>query len=103
MAKEEFDGVLEAVRVDEFNQLVLARIYEKHGAVWNDHFLVSRDELIQRMKAGQKFAFGSRVVKLGSTFDTHGPLHLANFEDHAFIRLDSERVSADLLNGIPRF
>ncbi len=103
MAKNEYNAVLEAIRLDENNQLSLARMYEKHGAVWSDHFLVNRNELVKRMKGGQSFVLGSRIYKMGSSFETGQPVYLAIFDDYGFIRLDQEHISADYLKGIPRF
>ncbi|OJX40572.1 MAG: hypothetical protein BGO78_06200 [Chloroflexi bacterium 44-23] len=103
MPKKEYDAVLEAIRVDENNQLSLARIYKKHGAIWSDLFVVDREELIKRMKAGQRFVLGTRIHQLGSTFDTGKPLYLASFEENGFIRLDQEHISADYLPTVPRF
>ncbi len=103
MAKKTYDGILEAIQVDENNQLIQARIFEKHGAVWSDLFLVSRQELIKRINAGQKFFIGQRIYKQGSSFDIGKPLSMATFDGHSFLRLDEDHVSADLLTGVPRF
>ena len=103
MAKNKFDGVLEAVRLDQDDQLVLAKIYEKRGVIWSDHFLLKRDELVERLKNGQVFLVGTRQYKLGSTFDTTDIIQLTKINGQEFIRLDLDNKASDLLKGIPRF
>jgi hypothetical protein len=103
MKKDKFDGVLEAARLDANNQLLLARIYEKHGVVWSDHFLVKRDELIRRIQDGAVFVVGKRKYKLGSSFDIVGPLHISQKDGQAYIHLDQDESPADSLQKLPRF
>jgi hypothetical protein len=103
MAKNKFDGILEAVRLDQDDQLVLAKIYEKRGVIWSDHFLVKRDELIKRLKNGQVFLIGTRQYKLGSSFVTTDAIQLTKNNGQEFIRLDQDNKDSDLLQGIPRF
>jgi len=103
MAKNKYDGILEAVRLDQDDQLVLAKIYEKRGVVWSDHFLVKRDELVARLKNGQVFLVGTRQYKLGSSFDTTETIRITKKDGKEFIRLDQDNKASDLLNGIPRF
>ncbi len=103
MAKNKFDGILEAVRLDQDDQLVLAKIYEKRGVVWSDHFLVKRDDFVARLKNGQVFLVGTRQYKLGSSFDTTDTIRLAKNDGKEFIRLDQDNKASDLLKGIPRF
>jgi len=103
MANKKFDGILEAVRLDQEDQLVLAKIYEKRGVVWSDHFLVKREELVKRIKNGQIFLVGTRKYKLGSSFETTDAIHLTNQNGKDFIRLDQDNKASDLLLTIPRF
>jgi len=103
MAKNKFDGILEAVRLDQDDQLVLAKIYEKRGVIWSDHFLVKRDELVERLKNGQVFLVGTRQKKLGSSFDTTDTIRLSKNNGQEFIRLDQDNNASDSLIGIPRF
>ena len=103
MAKNKFDGILEAVRLDQDDQLVLAKIYEKRGVIWSDHFLVKRDELVERLKNGQVFLIGTRQYKLGSSFVTTDTIQLTKNNGQEFIRLDQDNKDSDLLKGIPRF
>ncbi|MHB8133957.1 MAG: DUF3892 domain-containing protein [Anaerolineaceae bacterium] len=103
MKKNKFDGVLEAVRVDQNDQLLLAKIYEKRGVVWSDHFLVNREDFIQRIKNGNVFVVGTRQYKLGSSFETSDSVQLSLNNEQAYIRLDQENSPSDNLKNLPRF
>lgn len=103
MAKNQFDGILEAVRLDQNDQLVLAKIYEKRGVVWSDHFLVKREDLINRLKNGQVFLVGTRKYKLGSSFDTKETVKLVKNDSQDFISIDQDNKSSDSLAHLPRF
>jgi len=67
MAKK-FDGVIEAVRYKN-GQIEVARIFERRGATFSDRIMVSRKELLERLKNGQKFVIGKRKEFMASTFD----------------------------------
>ena len=68
MAKK-LDGVIEAVRYAPDGKIALVRAYERRGATYSDHLLISRDELVKRLKAGKRFVVGSRKEFLASTFE----------------------------------
>jgi len=67
MAKK-FDGVIEAVRYKN-GQIEVVRAFERRGATFSDHIMVTRNELLERLKKGQKFVVGKRREFLASTFD----------------------------------
>lgn len=67
MAKK-FDGVIEAVRYKN-GQIEVVRAFERRGATFSDHIMVSRNELLERLKNGQKFVIGKRKELLASTFE----------------------------------
>ena len=67
MAKK-FDGVIEAVRYKN-GQIEVVRAFERRGATFSDHIMVTRNELLERLKKGQKFVVGKRKEFLASTFD----------------------------------
>jgi len=67
MAKK-FDGVIEAVRYKN-GQIEVVRAFERRGATFSDRIMVARNELLERLKKGQKFVIGKRREFLASTFD----------------------------------
>ena len=104
MAKIPYDGVIEAVRTTADGQLELARAYEKRGLVFSDRILLSRADLIDRIKNGQKFMIGKRTPYMGGTFDTSGPIHLVKGTggDHISVS-PSSSDQLDNLQDIPKF
>jgi D-arabinose 5-phosphate isomerase GutQ len=103
MAKNKYDAVLEAMRVDENGQLILARIFERKGVIFSDHFLVERDQLIQRLKSGQKILTGKRQYKMGSVFDTGEEVRVVSSNGKDILVVGSESGNQDHLNSVPRF
>jgi hypothetical protein len=75
MAKK-FDGVIEAVRYNN-GQIEVVRVFERRGATFSDRIMVARNELLERLKNGQKFVVGKRREFMASTFDVQdGPLQV---------------------------
>ena len=70
MANMKFDGLIEAVRYEPDGKIELVRAYERRGATFSDVILITRANLVDRLKKGQKFVTGSRKEFLGSTFNT---------------------------------
>lgn len=70
MAKK-FDGVIEAVRYKN-GQIEVVRAFERRGATFSDRIMVTRKQLLERLKNGQKFVIGKRREFLASTFDVQG-------------------------------
>jgi hypothetical protein len=103
MAKNKFDGIVEAVRLDENGKLISARMYEKKGFVFSDHFIVDRDHLLKRLKEGQQILTGKRLYKLGSEFETGEAINLVSQGGDDYIALGGQNTSKDSLEGIPHF
>ena len=77
MAKK-FDGVIEAVRYKN-GQIEVVRAFERRGATFSDHVMVTRKQLLERLKNGQKFVIGQRKEFLASTFDVQNkPVQVVN-------------------------
>lgn len=98
MAKPNFDGLIEAVRYTSQGQIEVARIYERRGAAFSDHFLVTRAKLLERLHCGERFVTGSRQAFLGNSFETGKTVHLAG----EFIATQPE-ANRDLLETVPLF
>lgn len=67
MAKK-FDGVIEAARFKN-GQIEVVRAFERRGAAFSDRILIPRNELLERLKRGQKFFIGKRKEFLAGTFE----------------------------------
>ena len=67
MAKK-FDNVIEAVRYKN-GQIELVRAFERRGTAFSDRILIPRQELLERIKKGQKFVLGKRKEFLAGSFE----------------------------------
>lgn len=67
MAKK-FDGVIEAVRYKN-GQIEVVRAFERRGATFSDRIMLTRNELLERLKKRQNIVVGKRKEFLASTFD----------------------------------
>jgi hypothetical protein len=77
MGRQKYDGVVEAVRYAPDGKLAIARVYERRGSTFSDCVLLSRDEMIRKLKDGQIFMVGKRLEHLGGTFEVTVPVKLA--------------------------
>jgi hypothetical protein len=90
MARQKFDGVIEAVRLTPEGLLVTARAYLRRGPTYSDRLLVDRDEIVDRLRSGQKWIIGKRCQYLASTFDSIASLKLIEIENRDIIALDKQ-------------
>ncbi|MCX7609078.1 MAG: hypothetical protein N2049_07670 [Anaerolineales bacterium] len=72
------DAVIEAVRYASDGKIDFVRLYERHGSVWSDHLLVSRQTLLEQLQKGLKIYTGQRKPYLGSTVEAHHPVRLVS-------------------------
>jgi hypothetical protein len=76
VARPKFDGVVEAVHISPDGNIDWARTYLRRGPTFSDYILMSRQDLIEHIKAGKKFIIGRRVAKLASTFEEVAPVRV---------------------------
>lgn len=100
MAKK-YDGIIEAVRYKN-GQIVMARGYEWRGAAFSDHVLISRRELLERLKSGKQFLTGKRREYWAGTFEEGKPVKLVNREGREFITTRDD-AEGDELEQVPVF
>ena len=104
MASKKFDGVVEAVRYAPDGNITLARVYERRGPTFSDRVLLSRDDLIERIKAKKRFYIGRRTPYLASTFEIAGQMvTLAGDSGKEVIRVGKSAGQNDHLEGAPLF
>ena len=98
-----FDGIIEAVRRNSDGQVEMARFYERRGPAWSDHMLISRSELINRLKKGDRFAIGERMEYLGGSFRVITPVQLSNNSGRERITTGSSQDGSIELKEAPLF
>ena len=99
MARKKLDGVIEAVRYTPDGKIGVVRAYERHGAVWSDHVLLERNELLERLKQDKRFVVGERKLYIGSVFETGTAVCLMD----GHIITEWQTGVRDILTGIPFF
>jgi hypothetical protein len=99
MAKKNLDGVIEAVRYTTDGKITMVRVYERHGAVWSDHVLLGRKELVEQLNQGKRFVIGERKFLLGGVFETG----IAVSQKEGNIVTEGQTSAHDLLIGVPVF
>lgn len=77
---KKIDGVIEAVRRDSNGQIEVARFYERRGPTWSDFMLTNRDDLIKRLKKGEKFVIGERKIYWAGTFNVLTQVQLTSVD-----------------------
>lgn len=101
MAKK-FDGVIEAVRYKN-GQIEVVRAFERRGAAFSDRILVPRNELLERLKRGQKFVIGKRKEFLAGSFEVQErPVQILNRDGQEIISTNSS-ADHDELEQAPVF
>jgi hypothetical protein len=104
MAREKFDGVIESVRYSPEGQVVVVRLFEKRGPTYSDWVLLTRAELVERLKAGKRFVIGQRVNLMASTFNLTSSVRLAGTPGKQVLTTSqSNAVERDNLQGVPLF
>ncbi|MEW6505354.1 MAG: hypothetical protein AB1457_15445 [Chloroflexota bacterium] len=98
-----FDVVIEAVRYNEDGSLKTARIYERRGPTWSDRLLISRQELLERLKKGQKVVIGARKPYLASTFEVFAAVRLVNINGREVLVSGNGESQQDSLPQAPLF
>ncbi len=103
MTQKKIDGVIETVRYDAKGMLSLIRVYERRGPTFSDLVLLSRDQLIQKLRTGKKFYVGKRIQLQASTFDLGCPVFLSGHAEHEVIVSQTSHENHDELQDAPLF
>jgi hypothetical protein len=104
MPQKKYDGIIEGVRYTPEGKLSHVRIYERRGPTYSDRTMLTRTELLQRLRAKKKFAVGVRKIFLSSTFDVVADVRLAGSRgQEAIVAGASSAVDRDDLQGAPLF
>jgi hypothetical protein len=101
MAKDKYDGVVEAVHYKSEGLVEWVRAYLRHGVTYSDRVLIPREEFISLLKKGQKFVVGKRALYLGGTFETSQPVKLVTNEGRELLVTGNHSSLLDDLSGVP--
>jgi hypothetical protein len=101
MAKQKFDGVVEAVHYRPDGQVDWVRVYERRGPTFSDYILLQRQELIDRLKAGKKFMVGRRVPQMASTFEISEAVRVLNKDGKEILVVGDGQPDREHLKGVP--
>jgi hypothetical protein len=103
MAKPVADGVVEAIRFGDDHNISLARVYVRHGGVFTDCKLYTREQLIEAIQSGKKFFSGSRKPYFASSFFLNQPLTLHEQNGNPFIGVNTSNSPHDDPEVAPLF
>jgi hypothetical protein len=107
MAKQKFDGVVEAAHYQPDGQLAWVRAYLRRGPTFSDRVKLDRATLIENLRSGKRYMAGSRLPLLASTFQVSNPLRVIQKEGREVVVTGDIQANAvgstarDHLEGIP--
>ncbi|MGB9673319.1 MAG: hypothetical protein ACPL3P_04215 [Anaerolineales bacterium] len=101
MAKKQPDIVIEAVRYKPNGEIDWVRVYEKRGATYSDHLLLSRAELVQRLQRKELVYTGKRIPYMASTFQLSRPVILSQSNGKDLILTENTQSNKDKLEDVP--
>jgi hypothetical protein len=100
---KKMDGVIEAVRRNTDGKIQMARYYERRGSTWSDHMLIQREDLVKRVKNGEKFAIGERLMYMAGTFDVFSKVKISGNNGQEKLVTDKSTDSKVELQEAPLF
>jgi hypothetical protein len=101
MAKQDFDGVVEAVHYTPDGQVDWVRTYLRRGPVFSDYILLERQTLIEHLKSGKRYLAGKRVPQLASTFEVTEPVSVIQKDGKDILVTGNIQSDRDNLAGVP--
>ncbi len=103
MSPKKVDGIIETVRYDPEGTINLVRVYERRGPTFSDLILLTRDQLITKLRTGKKFYVGRRIPLQASTFELGKPVCVTGKAGHEVVVSRSGRGIHDDLPDVPLF
>ncbi len=101
MAKQNFDGVVEAVHYRPDGQVDWVRTFLRRGPTFSDYILLDRQTLIEHLKSGKKYVVGKRIPQLASTFEVTRPLRVIQKNSKEVLVTGEIQSDQDRLDGVP--
>lgn len=100
--KQKYDGVVEAVHFDGDGTVKWVRAYVRRGPTFSDRVLITRQELIEKIKSGKSFLVGQRIPQLASTFDVSNPIRVIGSNNQEVLVSGLQEIAErDTLDGVP--
>lgn len=103
MSPKNIDGVMEAVYHSADGCVEMARLYGPRGAVFSDRVVLSRDDLVRRIKTRTVFVAGKCRSLQGTSFDLSALVCLAGPVGNEGLISGSASTGNDPLEGILEF
>ncbi len=101
MAKQKFDGVVEAVHFAPDGNIAWVRAYERRGSTYSDRVLLDRKALVERIRGGKRFFTGQRTLLEAGTFEIIHPIRLIGTDGHGVLVTGYSSAQQDTLDGVP--
>jgi len=101
VAKQKYDGVVEAVHYKPDGQVDWVRTYLRRGPIFSDFILLDRQTLVEHLKSGKQYVAGRRIPQLASTFEVTKPLHVIHNGGEEILVTGDLQSSRDRLEGVP--
>ncbi|MFO8035400.1 MAG: hypothetical protein R6U57_02060 [Anaerolineales bacterium] len=101
MFRRKIDGVIEAVRYTPEGPIEWVRMYERRDMAYSDVLILKRDELIERLDAGQLFYTGKRKKYQGNAFETDRKVITKEKNGGKIVLTEGSDEDHDLLEDIP--
>jgi hypothetical protein len=102
-AKQKIDGVVEAVRYTPEGMIALVRLYPRIATTFADRVLMTREQLVEALRAKKHFVTGQRRPMWGATFDSGADIQLNSSNGQEFVFCGQAGGHNDQLQGVPRF
>ena len=101
MTKINYDGVLETAHFNPDGQVDWVRVYQRTGAVFTDHVILSRQEFVNQLKSGKRYMLGERILNMGGTFNVTQPVRLIQLEGREVLVVGKAGGAQPELAGVP--
>ncbi len=101
MARQKYDGVVEAVHYTPDGQVAWVRAYLRTGPIFSDRVLLDRQMLIDHLKNGKSFYTGKRIERMGGNFEVDQSVRLVERNGKRIIVAGDSPVEREHLEGVP--
>ena len=101
MARQKYEGIVEAVHYNEKGRIDWVRAFLRIGPTFSDRILLTRQELIDQLKSGKRFVIGKRVAYLGTTFETSHSVEAIDRDGEFILVTGEDTAEEDYLEDVP--